>query len=158
MALGFVHIQHLSGFPGQRGINLRQAFRNILMYGRLTDAELFCGLAHSGIVINNIVGNIDCSLLDIIFHGFPPENLFYNVCGYEIQYVNFQDAKIKTDFRLSFLPFLIGGFPCFPCKRADGISRTLCIFLSIFQEKYKCSLLACSSRIRILLQTGTFLY
>lgn len=47
-------------------------FYHYYMYRRLTYPEFFRSLAHSRIVVNNIIGNIDCSFFNIFFHGKSP--------------------------------------------------------------------------------------
>lgn len=42
------------------------------MYRTFTNPKFFCSLAHSRIVINDVVGNADGALLNIILQGLPP--------------------------------------------------------------------------------------
>ena len=72
MALGFVDIANLSCLRCQRRIDLDDSLCYILMYGTLTNSKLFCGLTHSGIVLNDIICDIYDSLLDITFHKKSP--------------------------------------------------------------------------------------
>ena len=63
-------------FLCQRRIDLHQSLCYILMYRTLTDPKLFRSLPYCRIVFNNIVGNIDCAFLDIIFQRKSPQNTF----------------------------------------------------------------------------------
>ena len=42
------------------------------MYRTFANPKFFCSLAHSRIVINDVVGNADGALLNIILQGLPP--------------------------------------------------------------------------------------
>ena len=95
MSFLLIYIQHLSGIPCQRWIDLLQSFRDILMYRTLTNAESPSRLPYRGIVFNNIISNIDCSLLDIIFQRKSPQNAFlhcmkyfYRLCHYTTEQTN----------------------------------------------------------------------
>lgn len=52
------------------------------MYGGFTNPKLLGGLSDCGIVINNIVGDADGSLFDIILQKKSPQNTFFTV--YEV--------------------------------------------------------------------------
>lgn len=79
MPLRFVHIQHLTGLRRQMRVNIEKAFRYILMYRALADPELFRSLPHCGIVVDNIISDLYCPLLDILFQKKPLRTLFYIV-------------------------------------------------------------------------------
>ena len=49
----------------------KHVFCYIYMYGTLTNSKFFCGLTHCRLVLNNIICDFYCSLLDIIFHILP---------------------------------------------------------------------------------------
>ena len=82
VTLRFVHVQYLSCFLCQRRIDLHQSLRYVLMYRTLTDPKLFRRLPYRRIVFNNIVGNIDCAFLDIIFQRKSPQNTFLHCMKY----------------------------------------------------------------------------
>ena len=77
MPLLFIHIQNLSCFLGKRRVDLHKPFRYVLMYRTLANPKLLCALPYCCVIFDNIIGNIDCSLLDIIFQRKPLRMLFY---------------------------------------------------------------------------------
>ena len=62
MAFWLIYIKHMSGL--------------LLMYGALWHAECLGGLPHCGIGFNDIVGDMDCPLLDIILQKNTPQESF----------------------------------------------------------------------------------
>lgn len=80
--LGFIHIQNLSDFLCQRGVNGLNSLRTILVRCRLTDPEFLRRLPHRRIIVYNILGDFNRPLFDITFQKIPADILFYNnVCG-----------------------------------------------------------------------------
>jgi len=65
MALRFIDIEYFSRFFRERRVNLHQSVRNIFMYCGFANTKLLRRLPHGGIVIDNIISNIDCSFLNI---------------------------------------------------------------------------------------------
>ena len=51
-------------------------YRYNRMYRALTDPEMLRSLSHRSIIFNNILRNLRCSLLNIIFHQNPLQYLF----------------------------------------------------------------------------------
>lgn len=72
MALGFVHVQDFSRLCGKCRVDLDNALCYILMYRALADSEFLCCLAHSGVVLDNIICDIYNPLLNIAFHKKSP--------------------------------------------------------------------------------------
>ena len=72
MAFRLIYIKHMSGLLRQGGINLHQSVCDILMYRALGHAECLGGLTHRGIGFDDIVGNVDCPLLDVILQKKTP--------------------------------------------------------------------------------------
>ena len=66
MALRFVHIQHFPGFLCQVGVDLHEPVRYVLMYSALADAKFPGCLSDCGVVVNDIIGDADRTLFDII--------------------------------------------------------------------------------------------
>ena len=76
MTFLLVYVQNLSGLPCQHGVYLHETLRHVLVDCGLRNSERLCRLSHRRIVFNNIVGNIDCAFLDIIFQRKSPQNTF----------------------------------------------------------------------------------
>lgn len=72
MALRLIDIQHLPCLLRQSGIDLHEPVCYVLMYGRLADTEGLCRLAHSGVVVNNIAGDVHGTLFNIILQKKTP--------------------------------------------------------------------------------------
>ena len=82
VTLRLIHVQYFPGLRCQCRIDLGQTVCHILMYSTLTDTKFFGSLAHGGIVVNNVFGNLYRSFFDILFQGNSPHtSCFYNVCG-----------------------------------------------------------------------------
>lgn len=52
----------------------------LFVYRALAHSECLCGLAHCGVAINNVTGNADGTLFDIVLQKKTPKNCFYIVC------------------------------------------------------------------------------
>ena len=53
----------------------------VFMYRTLTYPKRLCCLAHSCIVVDNVVGDADCTLFNIIFQRKSPQNSFvHSMC------------------------------------------------------------------------------
>ena len=50
------------------------------VYRALAYSECLCGLAHCSVAINDVVGNTDGTLLDIVLQKKTPKNCFYILC------------------------------------------------------------------------------
>ena len=81
MTLGFVQIQDYSCLGGESRIDGDQSPRAVLVYCALTDPKAFCCLPDSSVVIYDVIGNGDSSFFNIIFQGYPLENVFYIILG-----------------------------------------------------------------------------
>lgn len=79
MPLGFVHIQHLPGLSGQRGIEEEEPFGDILMDGTLAHTEFFCGLSDRRIRIDDVMGDLRDTFFYIFFQRIPPGTCFYSL-------------------------------------------------------------------------------
>lgn len=66
MAFRFVDVQHFSCLLGQSGVNLHEPVGHVLMYCTFAHAKLSGRLSDCGIVVNNIIGNADRTLFNII--------------------------------------------------------------------------------------------
>lgn len=76
MPLRFVQVQHLPGLHGQGGIDLHETFCHVLMYRALADTKGLRRLSHRGIIVDDIVGNADGTLFDIILQRNTPVGYF----------------------------------------------------------------------------------
>lgn len=85
------------------------------MYRRLAYPKFFCGLPDCGIVINDVIGNSDCTLFDVFLHGITPETVFYNLCRKNGTYV-----QQKDDFSFT----LQKGYLAFSAALFVFLSRT----------------------------------
>ena len=72
MPFGLIYVQNLPGLSRETGINMQQAFCNILMYRTLTDSKFLRCLPHCRIVFYDIIRNVYRAFFDIILQGFPP--------------------------------------------------------------------------------------
>lgn len=79
VALGLVHVKHLSCFTGQGGIDLEEPFGHVLMYRTLADPKLLRRLPHRRAVLYNIIRNLHGSLFNIIFQKNPPANFIFTM-------------------------------------------------------------------------------
>ena len=52
------------------------------MYRTLTNPKLLRRLPHRGIVLNNIVGNVHCTLFNIVLQEKTPQNTFLHCMKY----------------------------------------------------------------------------
>ena len=107
MAFGFVDIKHLPGFCRQGRIHLPQTLRHILMYRRFTHPKLLCRLPHCGLVLDDIICDLNRPLLNIILQEKSPCIVrFYNLCRGRGSYskVKFTIPKIPLS---SFHPFSV---------------------------------------------------
>ncbi len=77
--LRLIHIQHLTCFPGQGWINLKEPFGDILMYRTLTDPKLLRCLPHRRAIFYDIIRNLHGSFLNIIFQKNPPANIVFTM-------------------------------------------------------------------------------
>ena len=68
----FVNVQHHTGLPGKRRVDVPKTLRHILMHRTFTDSKFFRSLAHSRIVVDDVIVNSYCALLNIILQGLPP--------------------------------------------------------------------------------------
>ena len=76
MAFGLVQVQHLPGLRRQGGIDLHETFGHVLMYRALADTKGLRRLSHRGIIVDDIVGNADGTLFDIILQRNTPVGYF----------------------------------------------------------------------------------
>ena len=76
VALGFVHVEHLARFFCQRMIEGRQTLCDVFMYRTLAHSERLGRLAHGGVLLDNVVCDANCPLLDILFQSLPLKSLF----------------------------------------------------------------------------------
>ena len=67
VALCLVDVQNLLDLQIQRAVELRQSLGDILMYGRLADAEFLRGGADGGPVLYNVKSQAFCPLLHVLF-------------------------------------------------------------------------------------------
>ena len=79
VTLRFVHIQNLSGLFCQGGIDLHQAIGYVLMYCALAYSKILSRLPDCGIAFDDIVGNADRALLDIILQRNTPQESFLHL-------------------------------------------------------------------------------
>lgn len=79
VALGLVHVKHLSCFTGQGGIDLEEPFGHVLMYRTLADPKPLRRLPHRRAVLYNIICNLHGSLFNIIFQKNPPANIVFTM-------------------------------------------------------------------------------
>ena len=79
VALGLVHVKHLSCFTGQGGIDLEEPFGHVLMYRTLADSKPLRRLPHRRAVLYNIICNLHGSLFNIIFQKNPPANIVFTM-------------------------------------------------------------------------------
>ena len=70
--LRFIDIQHNPGLSGKSRIDMQETFCHIFMYRTFADSKFFRSLAHSRIIVNDIIGNADGALFNIILQGLPP--------------------------------------------------------------------------------------
>ena len=114
MAFGFIHIQHLSDLGSQSRIYLRQALGTVLMYGRFANAIFLRRLTYGGIILYNIIRDLDRSFFNIIFQKRPLQSLLLHcmqgglfLCLF---YLSFKSAlcllyTLPYDFSCSILIF-----------------------------------------------------
>ena len=79
MALGLVQVQHLPGLCGQSGIDLHETLGHVLMYRALADPIGLCRLPYCGIVVNDIIGDADGALFDIILQRNTPLRYLFSI-------------------------------------------------------------------------------
>lgn len=76
MSLRLIEIQNFPGFCRQRRINLKQSFCYVFMYSTLADSKCLRRLPYRCLIFNDIICDLDCPLLNIIFHTKPLRSLF----------------------------------------------------------------------------------
>ena len=105
VALGLVHVKHLSCFTGQGGIDLEEPFGHVLMYRTLADPELLRCLPHRRAVFYNIICNLHGPLLNIIFQKNPPANIVFTMYagGRKVMLVYFSPLYLKLRIIFIFL-------------------------------------------------------
>ena len=107
MALRFIHVQHLAGLRRQGRIDLQKTVGDVLMYRALTHPKLLRRLPHRGLVLNDIICDLNRPLLNIILQEKSPCIVrFYNLCRGRGSYskVKFTIPKIPLS---SFHPFSV---------------------------------------------------
>ena len=52
----------------------------LFVYRALAHSECLCGLAHCSVAVNNVAGNTDSTLLNIVLQKKTPKNCFYILC------------------------------------------------------------------------------
>lgn len=67
MPLTFILLQNISYHSKQGRINMWKPFRNIFMYGTLTDSKLFCTISDSCLIVNYVFRTFQYSLFNICF-------------------------------------------------------------------------------------------
>ena len=67
----FVQIQNLSRLTCKRWVDLEKTFCYIFMYSTLTYPKCHRRLPHRRLIFNNIISNLNRSLLNIIFLKTP---------------------------------------------------------------------------------------
>ena len=72
MPLRFIYIQNLSRLLRKTGIDLDQSVSNILMYRRFADSKRLRRLPDRGVAVNDIIGDADGTLLNIILQKSTP--------------------------------------------------------------------------------------
>ena len=107
MSFWFVYIQYLSCFDGKSGIDLHQSFGHVLVDCGLRNPKLLCGLSYGRIVFNNIIGNIDCSFLDIIFQRKTPRNTFLHCMRGILNYTWNAPTKIYRPLLFFLIVYII---------------------------------------------------
>ena len=79
VTLRLVCVEDFAGLAGKGGVDLEEAFGDILMYRTLTDPKLFRSLPHSRVILYNIISNLHGSFLNIIFQKNPPANIVFTM-------------------------------------------------------------------------------
>ena len=84
----FVYVEYFARLGSERRVELAETFRHVFVYRTFADSEFFCGVAHGGAVVNDIVCYVKYPLFYVILQGkIPREACFYSVCrgrkGYE---------------------------------------------------------------------------
>lgn len=77
MALGLVQIQNLPCIRCQCGIDLHKALGYVLMYRTLAYPKRLRRLPHRGVIVDNIVGDADGTLFNIILQRNTSWDIFY---------------------------------------------------------------------------------
>lgn len=81
VTLGFVHVQNLANLRRQGGVDLPETLGDVLMYGALAHPKLLRRLPHRGLVLDNIICDLNRPLLNIILQEKSPCIVrFYNLC------------------------------------------------------------------------------
>lgn len=76
MPFGLIHIQYFSRFCCQRRIHLNKSLGYILMYSALTYPKSLGCLSDRGIAFDDIIGDADGTLFNIIFQRNTPQEYF----------------------------------------------------------------------------------
>ena len=79
MPLRLIHIQDFARFSRQGGVDLEEAFGDVLMYRTLADPKPLRRLPHRRAVLYNIICNLHGSLFNIIFQKNPPANIVFTM-------------------------------------------------------------------------------
>ena len=72
VALGFVGVQNVSGFRGQRWVDLEKTFCYVFVYRRFRYSKPARRLPHRCLILYDIIGDFYCSFFDIISHKRNP--------------------------------------------------------------------------------------
>jgi hypothetical protein len=80
------------------------------MYSRFADSKFFRRLPDGSIVVYDVIGDGDCALFDIFFHGITPENVFYIICQGVREYVYCQALPVVRKSGYGQYPQNIHGF------------------------------------------------
>ena len=79
VTLRLVCVEDFAGLAGKGGVDLEEAFGDVLMYRTLADPKLLRRLPHSRVILNYIYSNLHGSLLNIIFQKNPPANIVFTM-------------------------------------------------------------------------------
>ena len=83
------------------------------MHRRFADSELFCSLPDSCVAVDDVVGDGDGPLLDVLLHELLPENVFYIIFPIDSSYdsgtIYFYKNALSRRVFLQFNYFWIGG-------------------------------------------------
>lgn len=79
VTLRLVCVEDFAGLAGKGGVDLEEAFGDVLMYRTLADPKLLRRLPHSRVILYNIISNLHGSFLNIIFQKNPPANILFTM-------------------------------------------------------------------------------
>ena len=130
MTLRLIDIKNFPCLLGKRRIHLHKALGDVFMYRTLANPKMFRSLTHSGVIVNNISGNLHGSFFNITFQKNPLQCLLLHcmqgIFVYTISY-NYSSSLFTSSTKSSNR---ISPKPCLSASPSLFLTDTRALFCS----------------------------